>query len=218
MASAPRVRLQCRNLLEVSAKMQNYIYGAGGHGKVVLDAMQLSGLDCTGFVDDKELSVWAGLGVYSLSNLNLERVALHLAIGNCKTRELIASKLAHVEFLTVKHPSAAIAKSATLGVGTLFAAQVVIAPDAVVGSHCIINHGAVVDHDCVIGDFTHIAPLCTLGGAVRVGRGVVVGAGAVVLPGLTIEDYAVIGAGAVVTKNVARGITLVGSPAKPIQK
>jgi sugar O-acyltransferase (sialic acid O-acetyltransferase NeuD family) len=197
--------------------MQNYIYGAGGHGKVVLDAMQLSGVECAGFVDDKELCVCAGLGVYSLSNLNLDRVALHLAIGNCKTRELIASKLEYVDFLTVKHPSAAISKSATLGVGTLVAAQVVIAPDAVVGAHCIINHGAVVDHDCVVGDFTHIAPLCTLGGAVRVGRGVLVGAGAVVLPGLIIEDYAVIGAGAVVTKNVSSGVTLVGNPAKPIK-
>lgn len=196
---------------------QNYIYGAGGHGKVVLDAMQLSGVDCTGFVDDKELFVCAGLEVYSLSNLDLEKVVLHLAIGSCKTRELIASKLGNVDFLTVKHPSAVIAKSATLGIGTLVAAQAVIAPDAVVGVHCIINHGAVVDHDCVVGDFAHIAPLCILGGAVKVGRGVLVGAGAVVLPGVIIEDYAVIGAGAVVTKNVSSGVTLVGNPAEPIK-
>lgn len=196
--------------------MQNYIYGAGGHGKVVLDAMLLSGINCAGFFDDRELSAWAGLKVYSPSNLNFDSLHLHLAIGSCKTRELMATKLEYAKFLSIKHPAAVIAKTATIGIGAFVAAQTVIAPDAVVGRHCIINHGAVVDHDCVVGDFTHIAPQCSLGGAVRVGRGVLVGAGAVILPGLVIEDYAVIGAGAVVTKNVGCGVTLVGNPAKPI--
>lgn len=197
--------------------MQNYIYGAGGHGKVVLDAMQLSAIDCAGFVDDKELSAWAGLGVYSVSSLVLENIALHIAIGNCRTREIIVSKLGHANFITVRHPAATVAKTAKLGLGTLCAAKAVIAPDAMVGSHTIINHGAIVDHDCIIGDFCHIAPQSSLGGAVSVGRGVLVGAGAIVLPGLVIEDYAIIGAGAVVTKNVASGTTVVGNPAKSIQ-
>lgn len=198
--------------------MQNYIYGAGGHGKVVLDAMQVSGMQCAGYVDDKELSAWAGLNVYSLSNLNLEQaIYLHLAIGNCKTREIIASKLMSVEFFIVRHSAAVVAKTAMVGLGSFLAAQSVVAPDAIIGNHCIINHAAVVDHDCIIGDFTHVAPQCSLGGGVKVGRGVLIGAGAVVLPGIIVEDYAVIGAGAVVTKNVAAGMTLVGNPAKLIQ-
>jgi sugar O-acyltransferase (sialic acid O-acetyltransferase NeuD family) len=198
--------------------MQNYIYGAGGHGKVVLDAMQVAGMQCAAFVDDKEISIWAGLSVYHLSGLDLENaIYLHLAIGNCRTREAIASRLIKPKFFTVSHPTAVIAKTATVGLGTFLAAQSIIAPDAVIGNHCIVNHAAVVDHDCIVGDFTHIAPQCCLGGGVKIGRGVFIGTGAVVLPGLTIENYAVIGAGAVVTKNVAAGVTLVGNPAKPIQ-
>jgi len=198
--------------------MQNYLYGAGGHGKVVLDAMQVAHINCTGFVDDKEISNWAGLSVLKLSDLVLESsIYFHLAIGNCKTREAIAAELNNANYFSVIHPSAVIAKTAQIGLGTFSAAQSVIAPDAKIGNHCIINHAAVVDHDCVVGDYTHIAPQCSLGGGVKVGKGVLIGTGAVVLPGITIADYAVIGAGAVVTKNVAEGMTVVGNPAKSIE-
>lgn len=198
--------------------MQNYIYGAGGHGKVVLDAMQVAHIDCTGFVDDKEISSWVGLRVLKLSDLVLESsIYLHLAIGNCKTREAIVARLSYAKYFSVIHPSAVIAKTAQIGLGTFSAAQSIIAPDAQIGSHCVINHAAVVDHDCVVGDYSHIAPHSILGGGVKVGKGVQIGTGAIVLPGIVIADFAVIGAGAVVTKNVAAGMTVVGNPAKSIK-
>lgn len=195
--------------------MQNYIYGAGGHGKVVLDAMQVAHVDCAGFVDDKDVSIWMGLSAYQLSALNLDdETYLHLAIGNCKTREAIAMSFTKARFFRVSHPSAIIAKTAQIGLGSFIAAQSIIGPDAQIGIHCIINHAAVVDHDCVVGDYTHVAPLSSLGGGAVIGKGVLIGAGAVVLPGITIADYAVVGAGAVVTKNVVAGMTVVGNPAK----
>jgi sugar O-acyltransferase (sialic acid O-acetyltransferase NeuD family) len=197
--------------------MQNYIYGAGGHGKVVLDAMQVSRIDCTGFVDDKEISTWVGLKVYHPSALDLDaEIYLHLAVGNSKAREAIATRLIKARFFSISHPAAIIAKSAQIGSGTFIAAQSIVAPDVQIGNHCIINHAAVVDHDCLVGDYTHIASQTSLGGGVKVGKGVLIGSGAVVLPGITIANYAIIGAGAVVTKNVAEGITVIGSPAKSI--
>ena len=195
--------------------MKHYIYGAGGHGKVVLDAMQLAGIVCNGFVDDGGIAKWMGLDVLTLSSLDLnEQTHLHFAIGNGKVREAIVNKLAAVSFFSVLHPAASVAKTAEIGLGTLIAAQAVVAPDAQVGNHCIINHSAVVDHDCVVGDYSHIAPQSSLGGASKIGMGVLIGAGAVILPGIEIGDYAVIGAGAVVTKNVSAGMVVVGNPAK----
>ena len=198
--------------------MQNYIYGAGGHGKVVLDAMQVAHINCSGFVDDREISAWAGLSVYRLPDLaqNAETY-LHLAIGNSKTREKIAGILRNAKFFCVTHPTAAIATSASIGSGTFFAAQSVVGPDAQVGNHCIINHAAVVDHDCVVGDFSHIAPQSSLGGGVKIGIGALIGAGAVILPNLSIGNYAVVGAGAVVTKSIASGVTVIGNPAHPVK-
>lgn len=195
--------------------MQNYIYGAGGHGKVVLDAMQVALVDCAGFVDDKGGPIWMGLSVYQLAALNLDvEACLHLAIGSCKAREAVAANLVNVKFFSVSHPAAIIAKTAQIGLGSFIAAQSIVGPDSQIGIHCIINHGSVVDHDCVVGDYTHVAPLSSLGGGAVIGKGVLIGAGAVVLPGITIGDYAVVGAGAVVTKNVVAGLTVVGNPAK----
>lgn len=50
----------------------------------------------------------------------------------------------------------------------------------------------------------------------RVRRGASLGAGSVLLPGITIGEHAVVGAGAVVTKSVDAGCTVVGNPAKAI--
>ena len=199
--------------------MNRYIYGAGGHGKVVLDAMQLGLVDCSGFIDDRAVGINAGLQVYSTSDIVANSAAyIHLAIGNCKIRERLAQTLREFSFFSVVHPNAVVAKSSKLGEGTFLAALAIIAPDSSVGCHCIINHSAVVDHDCHVGDFVHIAPHVALGGGVKVGKGVLVGSGAIVLPGLEIGDYATIGAGSIVTKNITAGTTVAGNPARILNK
>jgi len=71
----------------------------------------------------------------------------------------------------------------------------------------------VVDHECVVGEFSHVAPNATLGGQVKIGARVLIGAGANILPGMTIGDDCVVGAGAVVTRNLTGG-TYVGMPAR----
>lgn len=197
--------------------MHNYIYGAGGHGKVVLDAMQKALISCMGFIDDKETSKWMDLNIYRTSSLNLKgEIYLHIAVGNCHAREAIVTRLAQANYFSVNHPAATVAKTAQIGLGSFLAAHCIIAPDAQVGKHCIINHAAIVDHDCIVGDYSHIAPNSSLGGGVKVGKAVLIGAGAVVLPGIAIADYSVIGAGAIVTKNISANSTVVGNPAKPI--
>lgn len=53
------------------------------------------------------------------------------------------------------------------------------------------------------------------GRPVRVGANVWIGGGALILPGVTIGDDAIIGAGSVVTRDVAPGVTVMGNPARP---
>lgn len=196
----------------------NYIYGAGGHGKVVYDAMLESQIICDGFIDDNVIERYVDLPVYKKLILNQEEnIDLHLAIGHCKTREILAGQIIGANFFSVIHPRASIAQTSIVGKGTFLAANSVIAPNAYVGIHCVINHGAIIDHDCCVGDFSHVAPGVLLGGGVRVGRGVLVGAGAVILPGLVVGDYAVIGAGSIVVGNIDSSAVVAGNPARIIQ-
>ncbi len=53
-----------------------------------------------------------------------------------------------------------------------------------------------------------------LGQPVRIGANVWIGAAAIILPGVTVGDDAIVGAGAVVTRNVPPGATVVGNPAR----
>ncbi len=51
-----------------------------------------------------------------------------------------------------------------------------------------------------------------------VGQGALVGIGATVMPGRSVGDWSVVGAGACVIEDVPAGVTVVGVPAKPLQR
>ena len=84
------------------------------------------------------------------------------------------------------------------------------------GDACIVNHKASVDHDCVVGAGVHLAPGATVCGCVTIENNVMVGANAVVLPRLKIGSGSIIGAGAVISKDVPPDSTIVGNPGRPI--
>jgi maltose O-acetyltransferase len=52
------------------------------------------------------------------------------------------------------------------------------------------------------------------GRPVRIGSHVWIGSGAIILPGVTIGDDAVVGAGSVVTRDVPAGAKVMGNPAR----
>ncbi len=198
------------------------IAGAGGHSKVVVDAL-LSREPHRLFVvsDDRakdESMTLLGFPVVAplLGNPTLAGRLMHVALGDNSLRKKIALEAEWIGYIleSIIHPEASITATASLGAGAFVAARAVIAPDARVGRCCIVNHGAIVDHDCNIGDWAHIAPGVLLGGDVVVEEGAMVGAGAIVLPGCRIGAWAVVGAGAVVTRDVNANQCVVGLPAK----
>lgn len=198
------------------------LFGAGGHARVVLDALLLTGFrrgDVEVADDSATLhgSDFLGAPVRAAGDCAARR--FHVAVGVARGREAVHARLqqqGHAPF-TVLHPRASVSALATVGEGSFVAAQAVVAPLARLGESVIVNHGAVVDHDCVVGAFSHIAPNATLGGNVKIGRRVLVGAGATVLPGVEVGDDCIIGAGAVVTASIGPGATWVGVPAKRLE-
>jgi sugar O-acyltransferase (sialic acid O-acetyltransferase NeuD family) len=190
-----------------------FVYGAGGQGKVVIDAIRSNPayhrierlVD-----DDRRLHGRTLLGhlVSSPEDISTERG--FIAIGNNASRQEIAARY-RGRLVVIAHHSTILAPDVPVGEGTVFLASSIVGPGSRIGENVIINTAASVDHDCVIEDGVHIAPGCRLCGNVHVGRGSLLGAGTVVVPGVRIGRDVFVHAGQVVTKNVPDG-TIVRSP------
>ena len=199
-----------------------YLIGTGGHGQVVLDALLEAGIPSAAVVAsdgavEREGCTWLGLTVNCPEiSPDMFGEAVHVAIGDSTIRQRLTGRACDAGAIpaSILHPSANVSRFATLGAGVFIAAAAVVAPETRLGTGVIVNHGAVVDHDCDISDFAHLAPNSSLGGGVRIGARTLVGAGAVILPHLTIGHDVTIGAGAVVTRDVAAGQTWTGVPAR----
>lgn len=123
---------------------------------------------------------------------------------------------AHCElsFATLVHPTAYVSPLAQLAQGVFVGANSVIGPGVQLAEHVFVNRGVTIGHDTRIGAFSRIQPGSNLGGLSRIGRAVTVAIGATVIERLVIGDHAFIGAGAVVTGDVAPQVLVVGIPAK----
>lgn len=194
------------------------IYGASGHGLVILDILKQRGVDKFQFVDDFPKMNWIGGSVLLPREMGntIDQQAV-LAIGANDVRKRIANKYSF-NYHRAVHPSAIVAiPTDSLGPGTVIMAGVVINPEVRIGCHVILNTSCSVDHECIVGDFVHISPNATLCGNVKVGEGTHVGAGAVVIQGISIGKWATIGAGAVVIRDVPDYAVVVGNPAVVIK-
>ena len=84
-----------------------------------------------------------------------------------------------------------------------------------IGEFVKVNTAANLMHDSVVGDFATIAPNAVVLGRVSVRAGCYVGANATLLPNVDIGEEATVGAGAVVTRDVAPRAVVIGNPAQP---
>jgi sugar O-acyltransferase (sialic acid O-acetyltransferase NeuD family) len=114
-------------------------------------------------------------------------------------------------------PTAIVASSTALGVGSYVNAGAVIGAAGNFGNHVIINRGSSIGHHVEIGDLASIGPGAVIAGCARIGRSTMIGAGAIVIPKIEIGPGCTIGAGAVVVKNVPAGSLAVGNPARIIR-
>lgn len=210
------------------------IYGASGCGRGVLPIAR-SQLYATGephelvFLDDHStVGMLNGHAVLTYAQW-LERPAtsrhVNIAIANSNVREKLVQRCEAdgVQFFEVRAPNVVQMDEVSLGEGAILSPFVTLTSNIQIGRHFHANLYSYVEHDCVIGDFVTFAPGVKCNGNVVIESHAYIGAGAVIKQGqtgrpLVIGHGATVGMGAVVTKSVPAGATVVGNPAKPIVK
>ena len=199
-----------------------YLYGAGGHSKVVTDILTSRGVRVVGVFDDhpaeaklRIMEVRDGLRLLGGGFPKLDAPMI-ITVGHNGRRAELATALG-ATYGTAIHGSAIIAPTVTIGAGTMVLHGAILQSDARIGQHVLINTAASIDHDNVLGDFVHVSPHATLCGHVEVGEGTHIGAGAVVIQTVKVGRWCTVGAGAVVLRDVPDYTTVVGNPARIIK-
>lgn len=118
---------------------------------------------------------------------------------------------------TVIDPTASVPRSCRFGPGCYVNSGAVLGAASTYGAFCVLNRGCVLGHHLEVADFVSFGPAASVQGEVRIERGAVIGLNATVLTFLTIGANSVVGAGAVVTRDVPPNTVVVGNPARVLR-
>lgn len=201
------------------------ILGAGGHAKEVLDILtEQSKFGLIRFFDDTQGApekinekfdvIFDENGVVEFFKAEN---SFSLGVGDPALRYLLAERIIKLggQYIPIIANSSTISKYSTINGDIMH--QVFVGSNSEVGRGTLINTGSQVHHDVIVGEFVELSPKVVLLGKSQVGGFCRIGASATILPGISIGDNVVIGAGAVVTKNIPSNSLAVGVPAKVIK-
>lgn len=209
---------------------QIIIYGAGGFAREVAWLIERINdvnpqWEILGYIDDnkenhgKVINNYPVLGGTDYLN-QFEKIAVTIAVGKSTTREKIAMKLfdkKQINFPNLIDPSVIYSKDIKLGQGAIICANSVLTPNIKIGDFLIINLSCTVGHDVIIEDYVTLLPSVNISGNSIIQKCADLGTQVIVIPEKTVGSYSIIGAGAVITKDIPEYCTAVGMPAKPIK-
>lgn len=208
------------------------IIGAGGFGREVVeifkDQNKISKTwDILGFIDEnQELQGKLVNGYPVLGSLDWLRehrgdnLGCVCAIGTCETRKQVVEKLREtgINYYNAIHPSVIMSEFVEMGVGVIICAGSILTVNIKIGDHVHIDTNCSIAHDAVIGNYCRLNPGVKINGNNHLGEGVYVGTGATFIQEVSIGDWSMIGAGAVVSKDIPERVVAVGMPARVIKQ
>lgn len=204
------------------------IFGAGGLGldigiELIACADQVVFLDdCIGVKAkvDKIGSLLVG-GSEKLEDPRfLRRHDLIIAVGDNTIRRKLAviAESNGAKLAPFIYPDASVGNNIEIANGIMVLRGASVSNRVSIGKGAIVGSRVTIAHDCVIGEFANICDGAVLGGRVRIGPGAFIGLGAIIKSGVVIGDNAVVGCGANVIRDVPVGVTVVGNPARILDR
>ena len=202
------------------------IIGARGFGREVFNtAIDSIGygteFEVKGFLDDNSKALDGYVGypaiIDSVENYIPEDDDVFIcALGDVKYKKKYISILSKYNppYINIIHKDAIVGKNSVLGKGCVVSTGVRISCDVKVGDFVTINDYAVVGHDAIVGDYCHLNSYSFMGGFSELANDVTIHTGAIITPHVKVGEGSLVGAGAVVLRNVKPSCTMIGNPAR----
>jgi|GEM_PF-1489167 len=195
------------------------IIGAGYQASETASYLRLLGYEIEFFADElaegEEILTKAGIRYMNIAGIPAD-FQIVTAVGETELRKKLVGRLGDYSFINCitsdLGENAAFGKDLTVAPGCNFTTNVTI------GSHVLVNIGCNISHDIIISDFVTISPGVNIAGKCHIGAGTFIGLGASIIDGIKVGENCIVGAGAVVVDDVPDGLTVVGVPARPLEK
>lgn len=204
------------------------VFGTGGHGRetaLLVEAMIAGGApwELAGFLTDDRaqhgtrIGTMPVLGDGDVLAREAGKYLVAIGVGAARARQDMVRRLRPFAggFPALQHPSVPPYRRVVIGEGSQVHAGAILTTDILIGDFVILNRHVDVSHDCRIESWCTLAPAVSLAGAVHLREGADLGVRAACLPGVVVGAWSIVGAGAVVTKDVDTETTVVGVPARP---
>ncbi len=207
------------------------IFGASGFGREVAWLVERINMkeptwNLLGFFDDDDGIQGTSINGYKVLGKAIDAkkypdAYFSVAIGASKVREKIVNHLMEVnpsiKFAVLIDPSVEKSDLISIGEGSIICASSILTVNIDIGKHVIINLDCTIGHDAVLQDFVTLYPSVNVSGHTNIGHATELGTGTQIIQGKTVGDYSIVGAGAVIIKDLPSKCTAVGAPAKPIK-
>jgi acetyltransferase EpsM len=189
------------------------IFGSSGFAREALCWVQDEGkYNVVGFYGKDNITID---GISTIPNLkNEEGSAFLIAVGSSALRKKLWLEALTYNLHPCKaiiHPKAVIGRNNKIANGTIICPLAVLTVNCEIAENVLVNIGATIGHDCRIEAHSNIAPGASISGFCVLGEGSYLGAKSVLREHVKIGDWATVGIGTTVIKNVKPNTTVIGS-------
>lgn len=206
------------------------IVGAGGFGREVHWLIKQINRkkeewNFLGYIDDNVEVGTEINGKKVIGNLDYllnqkENLSVAIAIGNAKVRKELVEKLSknqNLEYPNLIAPDVFIDETVQLGKGNIILKGNILTVNINLQDFNVMETGSTIGHDVKIASYVTIYLGVKIAGNVKIADGCELGANSCMIQGLNIGRETIIGAGAVVIRNIEGKCTVVGNPARVIK-